>query len=777
MSMKVHSSFPRTLVELDRFVEKVPIVGCVAAGCILVYKRALDKKPIRDIHSDRYRTYQKYSKPYWRVLLVCTPIGFVATIAIDAYAKKKFKKCYEEGIKHSLGPTQDLKASHNHFKKALDYGHQGAIVPLALCYLRGHGVEQDHQMALSLLVRGKYNEDQAAIAYLGQCHEYGYGTPINLETAKTCYEHAAKNGNNLAAYFLQKLYRKEIKEIEAGGGLPSSEITAKKEEIQRLFQQFMQTFEGDQATIDPEAHYLLAKHYQEEVEDEGENSYQEIYRKLASQGHIPSIVEHGKCLYQEEKLIEAKEEWTKAAEQGDLHAHFHLGIYQYDMQELDAAIVHFKKYLWKNCDSQVNYYLGLCYFKKENYKLSSRHFAKASDKGCPFSTYFRALFFINPRFASAANKTINYEQAKTLLLLAIEGTSEGKCFLACAPLGKLHLENKIQGASLAKALEYFTLGDEKEDNEATFSLAKFFQEDRGIYRKDLSTTIRLLQKAADRGHADSHIALGDIFSDEQNEVFNRGLAIEHYIQAKELGGNVDLVKLARLFLQVNEPTESQKILDKLIEKNPKHHEAYLQRAILLNKEEDYLKAVSLKNREAMARCGAYYYEKYHKETDQSLKIQWLNLAKEQLEKAVEITDDFPLDPRHQTATGSAFTLLGMIHYDPENESDETESVDEVVIAKQIAARSYYEEGAALENAQATFNFAVCLIRGVGGSLDTERGFLLVSKAKEMGVTKAEHFFRRADVRGMQQFASPRLVKQQSRLALLPNAEGRSLALT
>ena len=75
--------------------------------------------------------------------------------------------------------------------------------------LDGHGVPRDLAAAFRWFGIAAKAGDADGINMLGRCHELGWGTPIDIEQARACYERAAANDHAWAQFNLATLLLRE----------------------------------------------------------------------------------------------------------------------------------------------------------------------------------------------------------------------------------------------------------------------------------------------------------------------------------------------------------------------------------------------------------------------------------------------------------------------------------------------------------------------------------------------------------------------------------------
>lgn len=126
-------------------------------------------------------------------------IEFVKVIIDD-------EKDEEAGCREAIPIMQFL---HNIGIRVFDYD-------LATFYLAGEIIEKDCPLAIELLkgVSSAPYNDAMSMTKLGDCYQYGYGTPINAAEAMKWYEDGAIHGDEYAALNAGVLYARGFREVK-----------------------------------------------------------------------------------------------------------------------------------------------------------------------------------------------------------------------------------------------------------------------------------------------------------------------------------------------------------------------------------------------------------------------------------------------------------------------------------------------------------------------------------------------------------------------------------
>lgn len=92
------------------------------------------------------------------------------------------------------------------YQKLSDQGHAPAQTALALCFMKGEGIEKNPQRAYELFGKAAAQGDVSAQIYLGGCYGSGLGVEQNSKKSAMWFQKAADQGNPKAQYYLSKLY-------------------------------------------------------------------------------------------------------------------------------------------------------------------------------------------------------------------------------------------------------------------------------------------------------------------------------------------------------------------------------------------------------------------------------------------------------------------------------------------------------------------------------------------------------------------------------------------
>lgn len=136
----------------------------------------------------------------------------------DSRAQVSMGILYEEG----KFVKQDDQKALEYYLMAAENGSTGAMNNIGNFYFHGKGVAKAYDKAFTWYRKAAdLSGNAAAECSLGMCYQYGYGTAIDHEKARSFYEMSAKQGLGLAYYRLGLLY-------EQGLGVAQDMHTAKQ---------------------------------------------------------------------------------------------------------------------------------------------------------------------------------------------------------------------------------------------------------------------------------------------------------------------------------------------------------------------------------------------------------------------------------------------------------------------------------------------------------------------------------------------------------------------
>ncbi|MEM7042228.1 MAG: caspase-1, p20, partial [Pseudomonadota bacterium] len=116
------------------------------------------------------------------------------------------------GLMHWAGQgiEKDLERARLFFEEAWERGESAAGTALAAMYRKGSSVEQSYDEALRWYQDAASRGNDWAMYNLGEMHETGKGVEADIEEAVRWYTRAARSGELTAQYRLAKIYEKGI---------------------------------------------------------------------------------------------------------------------------------------------------------------------------------------------------------------------------------------------------------------------------------------------------------------------------------------------------------------------------------------------------------------------------------------------------------------------------------------------------------------------------------------------------------------------------------------
>ncbi len=385
---------------------------------------------------------------------------------------------YLKGHYQSIGqlyPHNDCQAFAN-IKKCAENGSPKAQFELSEMYASGNGCEQNQFAADSLLKQsaengyyiaaGKYglklfNNRQREKSFnflkhayeqgydevswrLGQCYMYGYGTPVNKETAHPLYERAAKDGIIYAQVFLCEHY------FKGDENLPQDYSLCLKWGEMAIAQ-------GSQS-VRFETAYSHA-------ETGNRERAKELYTELANEGNHAAMNNLG-CL-EEDKAIAA--EWfKKSADKGDDVAQSNIAWYYRQGIAVERDV---QKALFYYTQSAKQGYLKAI---KELAKMYQNGDGVESDIHEAIKWFEKAVeqddddSMIDLADIYSRNNTKDIDKAMQLCKTAAEkGNST-----AMYKLGELHEFNSDQNDNIHKAIYWYRKAAKKENIQAQTALKR-----------------------------------------------------------------------------------------------------------------------------------------------------------------------------------------------------------------------------------------------------------------------------------------------------------------
>lgn len=108
---------------------------------------------------------------------------------------------------HGEGRAPNDSIARVYYLTAIEDGNVEAMADLAWMYLKGGAGVRMFSQAFDLFGKASSEDVPGAIEGLGMCYENGYGTPLDMHMAVSCYKRAAATGSNRSLYHLYRVYR------------------------------------------------------------------------------------------------------------------------------------------------------------------------------------------------------------------------------------------------------------------------------------------------------------------------------------------------------------------------------------------------------------------------------------------------------------------------------------------------------------------------------------------------------------------------------------------
>lgn len=109
---------------------------------------------------------------------------------------------------HGDGRAPNDSIARTYYQTAIDQGNAEAMSDLAWMYIKGSGGLRMYLHAFELFGKAAGEDVPGAIEGLGMCYENGYGTPLDVPMAVSCYKRASETGSTRSLYQLYRVYRK-----------------------------------------------------------------------------------------------------------------------------------------------------------------------------------------------------------------------------------------------------------------------------------------------------------------------------------------------------------------------------------------------------------------------------------------------------------------------------------------------------------------------------------------------------------------------------------------
>lgn len=193
---------------------------------------------------------------------------------------------------HGEGRAPNDSIARVYYNTAIEGGNVEAMADLGWMYIKGGSGFRMFRHAFDLFSKASSEDVPGAIEGLGICYENGYGTPLDMHMAVSCYKRAASSGSDRSLYHLYRLYR------NGGTSFPQDLVMARSYLDQGVGR-------GDGNSL-----YALGNEYIKGglVEKDSIKGI-EFIRKAADMGCVQALAELGNMYYLQSK---AKGDYTEA---------------------------------------------------------------------------------------------------------------------------------------------------------------------------------------------------------------------------------------------------------------------------------------------------------------------------------------------------------------------------------------------------------------------------------------------------------------------------------
>ena len=429
-----------------------------------------------------------------------------------------------------------------------------------------------------------------AFYFLSRFNQNGYGTDVDYEKGFEYADRAIDDGYDLANFNHGWAYQNNL-------GVDRDTVQAKK-----FYEKAKSSIVALSDDGNPEANNLRGlMHYFGYVMEKDASKAKLYYEKASSKGH-PAAIENLAILNVSEKnykeafegyekctsigrysgyrgmanmyrfgqyvprdTVKALEQYTIAAENGDLLSQFNLGIFYKNGVLAKKDRIKSVQWLTKAADKGhlgAQNELGTLYFNEKNYLEAKNWFQLAADKGNTFGMHNMGLLYYDgwgvekdvklarDWYQRAADKGYAHSQYMTGKILEYgeaDGTpnvSEAIVYYELAAkqnqssalyaLGRLHYDGKGKKKDLIKAKEFFLRAATQDMSTADYMLG-YMAETGAAGPVDYLEAERKYLKAATKGHLQAQKKLGDLYYDLKLGKDKKAKATQWYLKAAEQG--------------------------------------------------------------------------------------------------------------------------------------------------------------------------------------------------------------------------------------------------
>jgi|GEM_PF-632995 len=651
------------------------------------------------------------------------------------------------------GVERDESKASYWYLQAAKLGYDDAQYQIGQRYEQGNGIEKDFKQAeywyrlaakqghyhakqevgnireFKRYLKAAKTGDTNAQCKVGECYTHGYGTGQDLAQALHWYQAAAEQGNAEACFALGQCY-------EQGKGVEKDE--------QQALNWYRKAVDGGSEKAkehlaelnaleqnDPQIHYELGRRYYWGMEDKPRDREKafEHYLAAAEQGHAEATLRMAELYHDEDDHPQALAWYHKAAERGDEHAPYRLGMFYDSSEKEDCGVA-------KDDAKAIHYYQQAAERGSLEAQLLLAKRYTHGQGGLP-KDEARALYW----YEQAARQ--DDEEAQFIL---------GRCYAEGRGVAQdlsqaRHWLGEAAEQGHRKAREYLeTLQDKEQspasensedDIDAQYQLGLAYDYGRGVER-DFVRAVKHYRNAAERGHADAQFEMGNMCAFAQGTEHSENEALNWYLKAA-LQGHKDAQKQLRGIIKFQKIAEAALQGDADAQYELAHNYYYGHDAFAIKKDPVrafswYLQAAELGHPEAQSAVIGYYEEGEHIGKDPAKALYWLNKAAEQghefaIERLKEMEQSKALRQAAETGDIEAIYRLAWLYQHGRG-----------VAFDHTQAAHWYEKAAVQGHSDAQYQLGRIYKEGLGGmERDIEKALYWFKQAAEQNHALAADF--------------------------------------
>mmetsp|Transcript_30539 Transcript_30539/g.74381 ORF Transcript_30539/g.74381 Transcript_30539/m.74381 type:complete len:1391 (+) Transcript_30539:190-4362(+) len=602
-------------------------------------------------------------------------------------------------------PPEEVKEAIDIIKKAAEDGDADAIVSLAMCHMKGRGLDRDPEKAFALLNDERLKKNPKALTAVGRCYQFGIGVAKDQKSAIQKYQIAADLDYSDARVELAWCFAR-------GDGIPR--------EPELAFQIFSELASGRHSGAMCGLGYCYQKGLGVDVDEKVAISK---YEESAAKNYPSAYTHLGKCFMATKNYNKALKLFEKASALGDRRGKYYLARCLHDGRGTERApkkAVELYQEAAVLGDTEALIKLGRCYMKGDGIKQDpekavnlyvrateldstggmislgecyeratgvARDFVKsaslyqqAADKGDA-----RAILKLGECFENARGVKISASKAFELYTRAQQaGLNEGTTRLAWCYANGVGVEEKDG----KKAFMMFTAAMEKGSKEALRGLGTCYEKGLGV-KSDLRKAVQMYQKAAEAGNATAWSDLANCVVAASGMSRNNQKAFLLFKKSASMGDAVGNRKLGWCYVKGIG-----------VEKNVKKGVGY------------YHRAADMGDSMAISSLGVCYAKGMGVRKDQKKAFELFKRAAEMGNP----TDICNLGVCYKKGTG--------------------------VVVNHAKAAELFQKAADKGDAAAICNLGVCYYNGTGVRKDVDKALSFWHEAAKMGNSAAKHNLER-----------------------------------